>query len=49
MDILRRNTDYALRIMAVLASQSEGKSVSARQLASEGKLSYDLVVTERAS
>ena len=42
MDILRRNTDYALRIMAVLASQSEGKSVSARQLASEGKLSYDL-------
>ena len=42
MDILRRNTDYALRIMAVLASQSEGKSVSARQLASEGKFSYDL-------
>jgi len=42
MDVLRRNTDYALRMMAALASQSNGKSVSARQLASEGDFSYDL-------
>ena len=42
MDIIRRNTDYALRIMAVLANQSDGKSVSARQLASGGKFSYEL-------
>jgi len=42
MDVLRRNTDYALRMMTALASQSNGKSVSARQLASEGNFSYDL-------
>lgn len=42
MDILRRHTDYALRIMVTLASRSDEKSVSARQLANEGKFSYDL-------
>ncbi len=42
MDILRRNTDYALRMMVALASQSDGKSVSARQLTSQGHFSYDL-------
>ncbi len=42
MDILRRNTDYALRIMVALVSQSDGKSVSARQLTSQGHFSYDL-------
>ncbi len=42
MDVLRRNTDYALRMMAALASLSSDKSVSARQLASEGNFSYDL-------
>ena len=42
MDVLRRNTDYALRMMATLASQSNGKSLSARKLASEGDFSYDL-------
>ena len=42
MDILRRNTDYALRIMVALANQADGESISARQLASEGHFSYDL-------
>ena len=42
MDILRRNTDYALRIMVTLASKPKGQSLSARQLASEGRFSYDL-------
>ncbi len=42
MDILRRNTDYGLRIMVNLAKHLGGKSLSARQLASQGKFSYDL-------
>ena len=42
MDTLRRNTDYGLRIMVALASESNGKSMSVRQLASEGNFSYDL-------
>ena len=42
MDILRRNTDYALRMMVNLASHFNGELMSARQLASEGNFSYQL-------
>jgi Rrf2 family protein len=42
MDVLRRNTDYALRMMVNLASHFNGEFTSARQLASEGNFSYQL-------
>jgi Rrf2 family transcriptional regulator, iron-sulfur cluster assembly transcription factor len=43
MDVLRRNTDYGLRIMAALAKHfDEGRLISARQLASDGHFSYQL-------
>ena len=42
MDVLRRNTDYALRIMVNLANSFNGRLISARQLASEGHFSYEL-------
>ena len=42
MDVLRRNTDYALRMMVNLASHFNGQFTSARQLASEGNFSYPL-------
>jgi Rrf2 family protein len=42
MDILRRNTDYALRIMMNLAKRFDGEFFSARQLADEGNFSYQL-------
>jgi len=42
MDVLRRNTDYGLRMMVNLASHSNGKLMSARQLAAEGNFSYEL-------
>ena len=42
MDVLRRNTDYALRIMVNLASHFNGELMSARQLASDGNFSYQL-------
>ena len=42
MDVLRRNTDYGLRIMVSLASHFDGASMSARQLAAEGNFSYEL-------
>ena len=42
MDVLRRNTDYALRIMVDLASHFNGQFISARQLASDGNFSYQL-------
>jgi len=42
MDVLRRNTDYALRMMVNLASHFNGEFISARQLASEGNFSYQL-------
>ena len=42
MDVLRRNTDYALRMMVNLASRFNGEFVSARQLAIEGNFSYQL-------
>ncbi len=42
MDVLRRNTDYALRIMVNLASRYNGEFISARQLAEDGNFSYQL-------
>ena len=43
MDVLRRNTDYGLRMMAVLAEHfNNGRLMSARQLASDGHFSYQL-------
>ncbi|MDD5326802.1 MAG: Rrf2 family transcriptional regulator [Phycisphaerae bacterium] len=42
MDVLRRNTDYALRIMVGLASRFNGEFISARQLSEDGKFSYQL-------
>jgi Rrf2 family transcriptional regulator, iron-sulfur cluster assembly transcription factor len=42
MDVLRRNTDYGLRIMVNLARHFNGEFVSARQLAEEGSFSYQL-------
>ncbi len=42
MDVLRRNTDYALHMMVNLASHFNGEFISARQLASEGNFSYQL-------
>ena len=43
MDVLRRNTDYGLRMMATLAKHSkDDQLMSARQLASDGHFSYQL-------
>lgn len=42
MDVLRRNTDYALRMMVILASHFNGEFISARQLANDGNFSYQL-------
>ena len=42
MDVLRRNTDYALRMMVNLAGHFNGQFISARQLASDGNFSYQL-------
>ncbi len=42
MDVLRRNTDYALRMMIGLAKNFDGEPMSARQLAAEGDFSYQL-------
>ncbi len=42
MDVLRRNTDYALRMMVNLASHFNGEFISTRQLVSEGNFSYQL-------
>ena len=43
MDVLRRNTDYGLRMMAVLAEHfNNGRLMSARQLATDGNFSYEL-------
>ena len=42
MDVLRRDTDYALRIMVNLAGHFNGGFISARQLAEDGNFSYQL-------
>ena len=42
MDVLRRNTDYGLRMMVNLASCFNGELMSARQLANEANFSYQL-------
>ncbi len=43
MDIIRRNTDYGLRMMATLAEHfNNGQLISARQLANDGHFSYQL-------
>jgi len=43
MDVLRRNTDYGLRMMVTLAEHfNNSQLISARQLASDGHFSYQL-------
>ncbi|MFC1675647.1 RrF2 family transcriptional regulator [Planctomycetota bacterium] len=43
MNVLRRDTDYALRMMVNLAGHfNSGRSVSARQLTAQGNFSYQL-------
>ncbi len=42
MDILRRNTDYALRLMVSLARHGRDASVSTRSLAEEQDVPYQL-------
>jgi Rrf2 family protein len=43
MDVLRRNTDYGLRMMVNLAKHfNNGELMSARRLASDGNFSYQL-------
>ena len=40
MDVLRRSTDYALRVMVNLAKHYKGELVSAREVANEEDISY---------
>ncbi len=43
MDVLRRNTDYGLRMMVALAKHFDnGQLMSARELSQEGHFSYEL-------
>ena len=43
MDVLRRNTDYGMRMMAALTEHfSDGQLISARQLANSCRFSYQL-------
>ncbi len=43
MDVLRRNTDYGVRMMVNLAKHfNNGKLISARKLSQEGHFSYQL-------
>jgi len=42
MDILRRNTDYALRLMVALAPKHDGKALSTKVLAKETVVPYQL-------
>lgn len=43
MDVLRRNTDYALRTMVHLARRWEGMPASSRDIAAAEGVSYDLM------
>lgn len=43
MDILRRNTDYALRAMLNLAKQWSTEPISARKMAREEKIPYQIM------
>ena len=43
MDVIRRNTDYALRAMVTLAAAYGGKPISARALAKQEDVSYQLI------
>lgn len=42
MDVIRRNTDYAMRLICGLVKNFQKKPVSARQLAEEFDVSYEL-------
>ena len=42
MDVIRRNTDYALRLVAALVGSCGKSSISARQLAKRCDVSYEL-------
>jgi Rrf2 family protein len=42
VDVIRQNTDYAMRLMAGLTKSYEKTPISARQLATEYDVSYDL-------
>ena len=42
MDILRRNTDYALRAMAHLAKNYSGESISTRVISEREDISYQI-------
>ena len=42
MNVIRRNTDYALRLIVGLVENNPSKPVSARQLAENGHVPYEL-------
>lgn len=42
MDVIRRNTDYAMRLMSGLVKSYEKAPVSARHLSEDYSVSYDL-------
>lgn len=42
MDVIRRNTDYALRLIIGLVENGSGEPISARQLAENGDVPYGL-------
>lgn len=43
MDVVRRNTDYALRALVALAKQYDQQPISARVLSNESSVSYQLM------
>lgn len=42
MDLIRRDTDYALRLAALLACQTTGKPMSAKQLSQRAAVPYPI-------
>lgn len=42
IDLIRRNTDYAMRLMVTLAAGYKNSTVSSRLLAQQNDVSYDL-------